>query len=309
MLALALIVGGPYWGCEFFAIGIVVVLHGYFPRLFASRTAKIIVVVLLLVVTLGVVSLSPFGHKYWGRNKEIASSPAPAVPNPQPAQNPDSHQQPPISAPRQPAVVPAKPRTPKVVVEPPQSVPTPTQPAPPAPTIPPGVGGGAVGGGLNPGPCSNVQVGGVGNTQIGGICGPPPPEIVGLHKEMLAPIPRWTPTPDNPTKSEAERHEWINRLGDERYSRELDWTTANPGMRVSFSVSQPFSDPEFHVVCAHCVVTGTVYVRRMRDGYSTTPNRPDTLTRDTGVIVYVRSTSPDASIDDVKIEIDTPKPQ
>lgn len=61
--ALAFVLGGPYWGWGLIAIGGVLVLHGYFPELFASKSAKIFTPIILIVVIVGLVILSPFGRK------------------------------------------------------------------------------------------------------------------------------------------------------------------------------------------------------------------------------------------------------
>jgi hypothetical protein len=87
MLALGFIVGGPYWGWELLAIGILVVMHGHFPKLFAMPRTKVIAGALLLVTTAVILWLSPFGQR--GRptdsgKKETASPVATPLP-PQPA--------------------------------------------------------------------------------------------------------------------------------------------------------------------------------------------------------------------------------
>jgi len=68
MLALSFFLGGPYWGVMFLAIGIAIVLHGHYPKLFASRPAKFIVFSLLLIVAAITFSMSPRGEAIWHPN-------------------------------------------------------------------------------------------------------------------------------------------------------------------------------------------------------------------------------------------------
>ena len=158
---------------------------------------------------------------------------------------------------------------------------------------------GTVAGPITAGPCSNVQVGGSGNTQTGGNCGPPLPTIITLNRTPLTPIPPFTPGNADEAQRETLRQQWIRRLGLERQNAEA---TVNPGMVLSFRVSDPFIEPDFSLSnCFHCVVTAIIYSKGNGNYSYSTPNTPAVLTTDTTVAVYVRAGSPDASFENATV--------
>jgi hypothetical protein len=69
MLGFSFFLGGPYWGIVFLAGGIVIVLHGHFPKLFISRRAKIVTASLFLLVAAATFAVSPLGENLWRGNK------------------------------------------------------------------------------------------------------------------------------------------------------------------------------------------------------------------------------------------------
>jgi len=82
MLALSFIFGGPYWGIPVLLVGILLILHGHFPKLFALRMVKIAAATLLLVVVAGAIFLSPIGSRFRRHKKTPEQPPASAGPPP-----------------------------------------------------------------------------------------------------------------------------------------------------------------------------------------------------------------------------------
>jgi hypothetical protein len=75
MLALSWIFGGPYWGVPLLFVGIILVLHGHFPRLFASVWVKSACAVTLAVVAFGAIYLSPLGDRWHSHKPQPVSTP------------------------------------------------------------------------------------------------------------------------------------------------------------------------------------------------------------------------------------------
>lgn len=80
MLALSWIFGGPYWGVPLLFVGIILVLHGHFPKLFASGRIKSACALILAVVAIGAIYLSPFGDRWRPRKSPPILSPVASSP-------------------------------------------------------------------------------------------------------------------------------------------------------------------------------------------------------------------------------------
>lgn len=120
--------------------------------------------------------------------------------------------------------------------------------------------------------------------------GPPSAEITNLAEQRVPAIPQFVEVPNDPSR-ETRVSQYHMALGMEYGARGPTW---NPGLRVSFTVSQPLPNPNFSFNCdAPCVVTSIGTTRSGGGRTMSEGGLPDVLVPGLEVFSTLRSIDPE----------------